>query len=110
MSKGLTEEVIEQIENYLAGRSTGQETAAWVVGVLTQRIFNASETLVEDALAALAGLHDGDERFDIAWEDLIYFKNCLLARAPYTVSLEFPARVVAEKQGPYEVEPREPDE
>jgi len=86
MSKELTEEIIEQLENYLAGRSTGQETAAWAVGVLTRRTFNASEKLMEDALTALAGLHDGDERFDTAREDLIYFKNCLLARVPYTVS------------------------
>jgi hypothetical protein len=110
MSKELTEEIIEQIENYLAGKSTGQETTAWAVGVLTQRTFNASETLVEDALTALAGLHDGDERFDTAREDLIYFKNCLLARVPYTVSLEFPARATAEKQSTYEIDPRGTDE
>ena len=107
MSKELTEEVIERIENYLAGKSTGQETAAWAVGVLTRRSFNASEKLMEDALTALAGLHDGDERFDTAREDLIYFKNCLLARVPYTVSLEFPARATAEEQSTYRVEPEE---
>jgi hypothetical protein len=105
-----TEEVIERIENYLSGRSTGQETAAWAVGVLTRRTFNASEKLMEDALTALAGLHDGDERFDTAREDLIYFKNCLLARVPYTVSLEFPARATAEEQSPYEIEPKESNE
>lgn len=110
MSKELTKEVIERIENYLVGRSTGQETAAWAVGVLTQRTFSAGEKLVEDALTALAGLHDGDERFDTARKDLIYFKNCLLARAPYTVSLEFPARSTAEEQNTYEIKPREPDE
>jgi phosphoribosyl-ATP pyrophosphohydrolase len=110
MSKELTEEIIERIEDYLADRSTGQETAAWAVSVLTQRTFSAGEKLVEDALTALAGLHDGDERFDTAGEDLIYFKNCLLARVPYTVSLEFPARATAEKQSTYEIEPRETDE
>ncbi len=110
MSKELTEEVIEQIEKYLAGRSTGQETAAWVVGVLTRRTFHAGETLAEDALTALAGLHDGDERFDTAREDLIYFKNCLLARVPYTVSLEFPARATAEEQSTYEIKPGGTDE
>jgi hypothetical protein len=110
VSKELTEKVIERIENYLAGKSTGQETAAWAVGVLTRRTFNAGEKLVEDALTALAGLHDGDERFDTAREDLIYFKNCLLARVPYTVSLEFPARTTCEEQSTYEIEPRETDE
>ena len=110
MSKELTEQVIERIENYLAGKSTGQETAAWAVGVLTRRTFNAGETLVEDALTALAGLHDGDERFDTAREDLIYFKNCLLARVPYTVSLEFPARATPEEQSTCEIEPGEPNE
>ncbi|HID63257.1 MAG TPA: hypothetical protein EYP49_11035 [Anaerolineae bacterium] len=110
MSKELTEEIIEQIENCLAGRITGQETAAWAVDVLTRRTFSAGETLVEDALTALAGLHDGDERFDTAKEDLIYFKNCLLARVPYTASLEFPARATAEEQRTYEVEPRATDE
>ena len=107
MSKELAEEVIERIENYLAGRSTGQETAAWAVGVLTRRTFNASEKLMEDVLTALAGLHDGDERFDTAREDLIYFKSCLLARVPYTVSLEFPATATVEEQNTYEVEPEE---
>ncbi|MFB0537735.1 MAG: hypothetical protein ACETWR_22440 [Anaerolineae bacterium] len=110
MSKELTEEIIERIEDYLAGRSTGQETAAWAVGVITQRTFNAGEKLVEDALTALAGLHDGDERFDTAQEDLIYFKNCLLAKVPYTVSLEFPVKTTAEEQSTYEIEPREPNE
>jgi hypothetical protein len=110
MSKELTEETIERIEDYLAGRSTGQETAAWAVGVLTRRTFNASETLIEDALTALASLHDGNERFDTAQEDLIYFRDCLLAKVPYTVSLEFPARATAEEQSTYEIEPRETDE
>ena len=110
MSKELTEEIIEQIENYLAGKSTGQQTAAWAVGVLTRRTFTASEKLVKDALIALAGLHYGDERFDTAQEDLIYFKNCLLARVPYTVSLEFLASATAEQRCTYEIEPRETDE
>jgi hypothetical protein len=61
MGKELTEEVIERIENHLAGKSTGQETAAWAVGLLTRRTFHGSETLVDDALTALAGLHDGRE-------------------------------------------------
>lgn len=110
MSKELTEELIERIENYLAGRSTGQEIAAWAVGVLTRRTFSASEKLMEDALTALAGLHDGNERFDTAREDLIYFRDCLLAKVPYTVSLEFPVRSTAEEQNTYEIKPREPDE
>jgi hypothetical protein len=110
VSKELTEEIIERIEDYLAGRSTGRETAAWAVSVLTQRTFSASEKLVEDALTALAGLHDGDERFDTAPEDLIYFRDCLLAKVPYTVSLEFPARATAEEQSIYEIKPTETDE
>jgi hypothetical protein len=78
--------------------------------VLTRRTFNASETLIEDTLTALAGLHDGDERFDTAREDLIYFRDCLLAKVPYTVSLEFPARSTAEEQSTYEIESKETDE
>ncbi len=109
MSKELTEEIIERIKDYLAGRSTGQETAAWAVSVLTQRTFSAGDKLVEDALTALVGLHDGDERFDTAKEDLIYFRDCLLAKVPYTVSLEFPAKATAEEQSTYEVEPGETD-
>lgn len=110
MSKELTEEIIKQIENYLSGRSTGQETADWAVGVLARRAFSTSEKLMEDALTALAGLHDGDERFDTAREDLIYFRDCLLARVPYTVSLEFPARATAEEQNTYEIKSKEPNE
>ena len=35
------------------------------------------------------------------------FRDCLLAKVTYTVSLEFPARAVAEEQSTYEIEPEE---
>jgi hypothetical protein len=38
------------------------------------------------------------------------FRDCLLAKVPYTVSLEFPARATAEEQSIYEIELTETDE
>ncbi len=107
MSKGLVREIITQIESYLAGKARGQEIAAWAITALTQHTFSSDEVLVEDALTALAGLHDGDERFDTAREDLVYYKNCLLAKAPYTTSFEVLARKVADEQAAYGVESKD---
>jgi hypothetical protein len=47
--------------------------------------------------------------------DVIVFSRELedqirLARVPYTVSLEFPAKATAEEQNTYEIKSREPNE
>jgi len=101
MSKDLREKTIEKIEDFLAGRISKAKAARWAVGILAERTFGTNELVLEDAITALAGLHDEDERFDTAREDLFYFRNCLLEETPYLVSIEFPARQVAEEATKY---------
>jgi hypothetical protein len=69
------------------------------VEVLTERNFSSNELLLEDALTAIAGLHDEDERFDTARQDLLYYRNCLLEVATYAVSVEFPAKAMENVTG-----------
>jgi len=97
MSRDLRRASIEKIEDFLVGKISKAEAARWAVEVLTTRAFSTDELVLEDAITALAGLHDEDERFDTAREDLLYFKNCLLEETSYLVSIEFPARQVAEE-------------
>jgi len=108
MSGDLRKETIEKIEDFLAGEISKAEATHWAVEILAQRAFGTNELVLEDAITALAGLHDEDERFDTAREDLLYFRNCLLEGMPYLVSIEFPARQVAEEAIEYEA-PEEGD-
>lgn len=59
--------------------------------------------LLEDTITALAGLHDDDERFDMAEEDLLYYRDCLQERAPYIAAVEFPAVAMVETRPTYKV-------
>jgi len=102
MSRNLRKETIERIEGFLAGKVSKAEAARWAVEILGERVFGTDELVLEDAITALAGLHDEDERFDTAKEDLLYFRNCLLEETSYLVSIEFPARQVAEEAIEYE--------
>ena len=102
MSEDLRRATIEKIENVLAGKISKAEAARWAVGISTKRAFGTDELVLEDAITALAGLHDEDERFDTAREDLLCFRNCLLEETSYLVSIEFPARQVAEEAIEYE--------
>ena len=101
MNIDLTQEIIRRIDDYLAGKRTREETWHWAINILTQRTFSAGELLLEEAITALACLHDADDRLDTSGEDLIYFRNCLLEKAPYTVSVESPAKQVAEERDNY---------
>ena len=102
MSGDLRKETIEKIRDFLAGKISKAEAARWAVEILTTRTFGTDALVLEDAITALAGLHDEDERFDTAREDLLYFKNCLLEETTYLVSIEFPAKQVAEGAIEYE--------
>jgi hypothetical protein len=102
MSMDLVKETIRKIDDYPAGKRTREETWHWAVNILTQRDFGADELLLEEAITALACLHDADDRLDTADEDLIYLRNCLLEKTPYTISVEFPATRVAEERTDYE--------
>lgn len=101
MSEDLREKTIEKIEDFLAGRISKAEVARWAVTILAERTFGTDELVLEDAITALAGLHNEDERFNTAREDLFYFRNCLLEETPYLVSIEFPAKQVAEGASEY---------
>lgn len=90
MSKDLRGEIVEKISVYLAGESTKKEVSAWAIEGLTRRSFHSDDLLIENALTALAGLHDDDERWDTAKEDLLYYRDCLLGKMPYVVTVEYP--------------------
>lgn len=102
LSSKKRKETIAKIDDFLAGRLPRSEAVRWAVEILGKRTFGTDELVLEDAITALAGLHDEDERFDTAREDLLYFRNCLLEETPYLVSIEFPARQVAEEAIEYE--------
>jgi len=76
-------EIIRVIESYLKGALSKREASSWAVEVLTKEAFTLDQILLEDAVTALAGLHDEDERWDTAEEDLIFFKECLEGKRPY---------------------------
>ena len=61
MSGDLRRATIEKIEDFLAGKVSKAEAASWAVGILTERAFGTDELVLEDAITALAGLHDEDE-------------------------------------------------
>lgn len=83
----LKQQIIGKIQDYLDGRATRQDTAAWAISKITSRVFTSDEVLLEDALAALAGLHDEEERFQTAREDLINLLSALKGLAPYSVTI-----------------------
>lgn len=83
----LKQHIIQRIEDYLGGRATREDTAAWAISKITSRVFTSDEVLLEDALAALAGLHDEEERFQTAREDLINLLSALKGLAPYSVTI-----------------------
>jgi len=107
MSGYLRKETIAKIDGFLAGRTPKAEAVRWAVEILGERVFGTDELVLEDAITALAGLHDEDERFDTAKEDLLYLRNCLLEETSYLVSIEFPARQVAEETIEYEAPEKE---
>jgi len=77
MRAELKAETCATIEAYLADRLSKEQVAAWATKALATKVFSTGELLLEDAITALAGLHDGDDRFDTAEEDLLYYRNCL---------------------------------
>ena len=80
MRAELKAETCATIEAYLAGRLSKEQVAAWAAKALATKVFSTGELLLEDAITALAGLHDDDDRFDTAEEDLLYYRNCLEER------------------------------
>jgi len=100
----LREETLETIGAYLVGRLSKEQATAWATKALAMKVFRTDELLLEDAITALACLHDDDDRFDTAEEDLLYYRNCLQERVAYVATVEFPAvAVVAETGAVYEV-------
>ncbi len=97
--KKLTDLVVAKIESYLAGKVSKAQVSRWATRKLLDETFSAQDTLLEDALTALAGLHDDDERFDTADEDLVYLRDCLLGQAPHVTTIEYPARLAQQRSG-----------
>lgn len=85
----LKEEAISYINGYLEGKTSKKEVSSWAIRVITERCFRVDEMLLEDAVTALAGLHDDSERWDVSKEDLVFFKKCLEGKMPYLVKVEF---------------------
>ncbi len=50
--------------------------------------FGAEDILLEDALVALATLHEQAERFDTAREELEFFRDCLLGKRAHRTETE----------------------
>ena len=80
MRAELKAETCATVEAYLAGRLSKEQVAAWAAKALATKVFSSGELLLQDAITALAGLHDDDDRFDTAEEDLLYYRNCLEER------------------------------
>jgi len=76
----LREQALETIEAYLADRLSKEQATAWAAKALVMKVFRTDELLLEDAITALACLHDDDDRFDTADEDLLYYRNCIEER------------------------------
>jgi len=91
-------EIIQVIEDYLKGALSKREASSWAIEVLTREVFTLDQILLEDAVTALAGLHDEDERWDIDEEDLAFFKECLEGKRPYISKIEVhPGRLPKER-------------
>ena len=99
MDNNLKTKTINKINDYLAGRISKKEASDWAIDVMKQKNFAVDEMVLEDAITALCGLHDDDDRWDTAQDDLIYLKNCLLGGAPYVVTLEFSSKKRSVIQG-----------
>ena len=92
-------EIIEVIEGYLKGELSKSEASSWATEVLTRTVFNLDQILLEDAVTALAGLHDENERWDTAEEDLVFFKESLEGKRPYVSKIEVqPSKLPNEKK------------
>jgi len=83
----LKQQIISKIEDYLAGRVSKQHAAAWAISKMRGSVFTSSDLLLEDALTALAGLHDEEERFATAKEDLVSLLSALKGLAPHSVTI-----------------------
>ncbi len=83
----IRQQIINRIEDYLDGKAGQQDTAAWAISKLRSRVFTSDDVLLEDALTALAGLHDEAERFATPKEDLATLLSALKGLAPYSVTI-----------------------
>jgi hypothetical protein len=102
MKQTLQDETIARIREYLAGHCSRRDTAAWAVRTLRRSAFQPDEAALEDAITALAGLHDDDERLDTAREDLIDHLDRLVAGGTHPTSERATTPAVAEQREPYE--------
>lgn len=64
------EEVIQKIDKYLKGEISKKEASSWAINVIHKSRYGELERDIEEAVYELFGLHDEDDRFDTAPEDL----------------------------------------
>ena len=81
-------EIIKMIDAYLNGKKKKKEVAQWAISIIQRECFTVDEILIEDALTTLTGLHDENDRWDTAPEDLKQYKAYLQGKKPYPVKLE----------------------
>ncbi len=102
MKKALQDETIVRITDYLTGACGKRDTSAWAVRVLRRTTFRPDEALLEDTITALAGLHDEDERWDTARDDLMDYQERLRKDSRHAASEQVKMPALAGPQGSYE--------
>lgn len=70
-------EIINKIEDYLSGRLSREDAWKWAIDIIHKTKEGELDKDVFDALLSLYGLHDEEERFRTAKEDLIKIKKKL---------------------------------
>lgn len=70
-------EIIQRINEYLKGTLSDEEAYRWASDILKKAKYGELNKDIEEALWALWGLHDKEERFKTAREDLIKIKSKL---------------------------------
>lgn len=68
-------EIIQKIEDYLNGKISREETWKWASNIMHITKDGELDEDVHDAILSLYGLHDDEERFRTANEDLIKIKK-----------------------------------
>lgn len=83
----LRRKIIRKIEGYLEGKVAREDAAAWAISKIKSTVFTSGDAVLEDALTALAGLHDEDERFSTPKEDLTSLLPALKGLTPHSVTI-----------------------
>jgi hypothetical protein len=89
-SRELAALIRTKLRAYLNDQGSGAEVAAWAATMLAKHSFDSSETLLDEALCALADVGHADETLDTPYEDLARLQAALSGEGEYTVNLRWP--------------------